>query len=66
MSYRIEIAKGAVATGMAPLSAGEALQQLEAAEARGLAVTCKDAEGKPVPKERRRQYTGHEAPEGWR
>lgn len=66
MSYKIEIAKGAAATGLSPLSATQALQRLEDAEARGLAVFCKDAEGKPVSKEQLRQSAGHKSAEDWR
>lgn len=60
MFYEIAIAKGSAATGMSPLSAGEALQRLEAAEARGLAVTCNDAEGKPVSKQQLQEDAGRQ------
>lgn len=50
MAYAIEITKGAASSHVAPLSAPEALQRLEAAEVCGIAVTCSDTEGRTIPK----------------
>lgn len=51
MHYAIEITKSGAFRSMSPLSAREALKRLEAAEARGIAVTCTNADGLRVAKD---------------
>ena len=51
MSYLLKIEKGGTAETLPPLTAAEALQLWNDAEARGLTAHCTDEAGNPVSKE---------------
>lgn len=71
MQYAIKVAKGGAAADLLSLSAPEALQRMEDAEARGMAVTCSNAEGKSVSKDELQHAAGQDpalrsSPSAWR
>ena len=51
MSYLLKVEKGGTAEILPPLTAAEALQLWNDAEARGLTAHCTDEAGSPVSKE---------------